>query len=63
MEVEKFYSKKVLRKVHQALVHYCVKKRNLAVIGEEVKNRMNQRIYRQVLVNMIMKYAKKADLK
>ena len=49
--------------MHQALVFYTVKRRNLAAIGAEVQNRMNCRIYKQVLLQMICKYAKKVDLR
>ena len=35
-EVEKFYEKKVMRKVHQSLVGYSIRRHNLSVIGAEV---------------------------
>ena len=63
LEVERFYNKKILRRVHQALVFYTIKRRNLAAIGAEVQTRMNLRIDKQVLFQMICKYAKKVDLK
>ena len=63
VEVVKFYEKKVMRKVHQAMFYYTQRRHNLISIGQEVQTRMNQRIYRQVLLNMICKYAKNADLK
>ena len=53
VEVERFYNKKVYRRIYQSLVSYTGKRLNLASLGAQLRTRMNQRIYRQVLITMI----------
>lgn len=36
LEVEKFYQKKILRKVHQAMFYYTARRHNVAAVGKEV---------------------------
>ena len=61
LEVDRFYNKKVYRRVYQNLVNYVLRRRHLQAIADEMQHRISLRIYRSTMETMVVKFARKVN--